>query len=62
MPLIHGFPNNFKGCRKRPVVLNGLPIFNQCSTFIPSGKSENLWFSDVFRGYRSGTLVENGLR
>ena len=23
--------------------------------------SENLRFSDVFRGYRSGTLVENGL-
>ena len=22
----------------------------------------NLQFSDVFRGYRSGTLVENGLR
>ena len=24
--------------------------------------SESLRFSDVFRGYRSGTLVENGLR
>ena len=24
-------------------------------------KTENLWFSVVFRGYRSGTLVENGL-
>ena len=23
--------------------------------------TENLWFSDVFRGYRSGTSVENGL-
>ena len=23
--------------------------------------SENLQFSDVFRGYRNGTLVENGL-
>ena len=33
------------------------------STFIPLKKSEN-WrfrFSDVFRGYRSGTLVKNGL-
>ena len=24
--------------------------------------SQSLWFSDVFRGYRCGTLVENGLR
>ena len=23
---------------------------------------ENLWFSDVFRGYRNVTLDENGLR
>ena len=23
--------------------------------------SENFWFSDVFRGYRSETFVENGL-
>ena len=34
------------------------PIFNQCFTSIPP---ENICFSDVFKGYRSGTLVENGL-
>ena len=34
------------------------PIFNQCSTSIPP---ENLRFSDVFRGYRIGILIENGL-
>ena len=35
------------------------PIFNQCSTSRPP---ENIRkFSDVFRGYKSGTLVENGL-
>ena len=38
------------------------PVFNQCSTSIPS---ENIrkprTFSDVFKGYRSGTLVENEL-
>ena len=27
----------------------------------PLKTSENLWFSNVSRGYRSGTLVENGL-
>ena len=27
----------------------------------PLRPSENPWFSDVFRGFRNGTLVENGL-
>ena len=27
----------------------------------PLKTSENLWFSDVFRGYRKGTLTWNGL-
>ena len=35
------------------------PIFNQCSTSIPL---ENITKLEVFRGYRSGRLVENGLR
>ena len=35
------------------------PIFNQCSTSIPPWKHQKT--SGVFRGYRSGTLVENGL-
>ena len=39
------------------VTLIHINHFNQCSTSIPP---ENLWFSDVFRGYRSGKLVENG--
>ena len=38
---------------------------NQFSTNVPllypRKTSKNLSFSDVFRGYRSGTLVENGL-
>ena len=39
-------------------------VFNPFSTnllLFPSKTSENLWFSDIFRGYRSGTLVENGI-
>ena len=39
-------------------------VFNPSSTnllLFPSKTSENLWFSDIFRGYRSGTLVENGI-
>ena len=28
----------------------------------PLETSENFWFSDVFRGYRNGTLAWNGLR
>ena len=39
--------------------------FNPYSTNVPLlyplKTSKNLGFSDVFRGYRSGTLVENGL-
>ena len=39
--------------------------FNPFSTNVPPlyrlKTSKNLRFSDVFRGYRSGTLVENGL-
>ena len=39
--------------------------FNPFSTNVPLlyplKTSENIRFSDVFRGYRSGTLVENGL-
>ena len=40
--------------------------FNPFSTNVPFlhplNTSENRKFSDVFRGYRSRTLVENGLR
>ena len=40
-------------------------VFNPFSTNVPLlyslKTSENRRLSDVFRGYRSGTLVENGL-
>ena len=36
-------------------------IFNQCSISMRLKTSENLRFSDVFWGYRSGALLENGL-
>ena len=46
-----------------------LTHFNQCSTSIPPEKLRNRRFSDVFRGYsyvfrgyRSGTLLESGLK
>ena len=43
-----------------------LDIFNPLSTNVPLlfplKTSENLWFSDVFRRCRSGTLAESGLR
>ena len=29
--------------------------------YTPLKISENLWFADVFRGYRNGTMVCNGL-
>ena len=42
-----------------------LLLINQFSTKVPLPYplkiSETLWFTDVFRRYRSGTLVENGL-
>ena len=34
------------------------PMFHFCA---PLKTSENIGFSDISRGYRSGTLVENGL-
>ena len=30
--------------------------------YTPLKKTENLWFSDVFKGYRNGTLSENEIR
>ena len=40
---------------------NAYPISGQCSHFIPPEKTiGNLWFSDVFRGYKIGTLARNG--
>ena len=46
-------------------ILSSSPIMvNPFSTNVPllyPLKTENFRFSDVFRGYRSGTLVENGL-
>ena len=38
------------------------PFSTNVSLLYPLKTSENLSFTDVFRGYRSGTLVENGLR
>ena len=43
-----------------------IQLFNPFSTNVPLlyplKTTENLLFSHVFRGYRSGTLIENGLR
>ena len=38
------------------------PFSTNVPLLYPLKTSENLRFSDVFRGYRSGTLVKNGLR
>ena len=38
-----------------------LPINAQCSLFKFPRTLENLWFSDVFRGYKKGTLENNAL-
>ena len=37
------------------------PFPTNVSIMYPLKTSENPQFSDVFRGYRSGTLVKNGL-
>ena len=37
------------------------PFSNNVPLLYPRKTSENRRFSDVFTGYRSGTLVENGL-
>ena len=44
--------------------LEKILVFKPFSTYVPplySLETENIWFSDVVRGNRSGTLVENGL-
>ena len=38
-----------------------LPIFNQCSTSIPSENIRKPLVLRCFQGYRNGILVENGL-
>ena len=37
------------------------PFLTSVSLLYTLKTSENFWFSEVFRQYRSGTLVENGL-
>ena len=37
------------------------PFSTNVPLLYPLKTSKNFWFSDIFRGYRSGTLVENGL-
>ena len=37
------------------------PFLTDASILYPLKTSENLWFSGVFRGYKMGTLVKNGL-
>ena len=43
----------------RPIMFN--PFSTDVLLLYPLKTSDNLRFSDVFRGYRSGTLVENRL-
>ena len=37
------------------------PFLVNVSILYPLKKLENLWFSGVFKGYKIGTLVRNGL-
>ena len=41
-------------------VLN--PFLANVPILYPLKTPENLWFSEVFRGYKMGTLARNGLR
>ena len=53
------FSNVFRGCRKRSVTwLKWVNLFHVNVPFLyPLKTSENLWFSDVFSGYKNGTLA-----
>ena len=42
-------------------MININPLSTDVPLLYPQKTSENRRFSDVFRGYRSGTLVANGL-
>ena len=46
--------NSSKQCTINPFHANGLFLY-------PLETLENLWFSDVFRGYRNGPVAYNGL-
>ena len=55
------YPENKRTSRKNQNKLYFLHLIN--FPFLYSQKtSENLWFSDVFRGYRSGTWVNLKIR
>ena len=62
-----GFPTtkNLNSVGYRPCYIEVYPNYNLFwpnFTFLYSLKtSEKLWFSDVFRGYRNGTVGQNGL-
>ena len=43
------------------ICILSVTIIDQCSTSVPLQTSKYLWFSDVFRGYKSEALVENRL-
>ena len=43
-------------------IISIYPSLAKCSISIPLKMSENLWFSDVFRGYRNGTSGYNALK
>ena len=57
-------PNGrFHGCMAGCIPLKHInPFSTNVPLLYPLKTSENLQFSDVFRGYRSGTLVENELK
>ena len=42
------------------VVIN--PFLSKAPLLYPLKTSGNRWFPDVFRGYRSGTLVKSGFK
>ena len=52
--------SSFNNCND-PTEIHFNPFSTNVPLLYPLKTSENLWFSDVFKGYRSGTLVENGL-
>ena len=54
-------PGYASACIRFLVHLQNINLFSTNVQLLLPLKTENLRFSDVFGGYRSGTLVENGL-
>ena len=58
---LHAFRQYWKALKQENPGAKVIPIFGQYFVLYPLKMPENLWFSGIFRGYETETLVRNCL-